>query len=251
MFDAHAHLDFPEFDADRDAVLERAQARGVRGVVVPGVDEASWERARRLGFPYCVGVHPQWLQEDERDPAAIEAALRADPGAVGVGETGLDARVDVPAERQRAVFEAHLRAAAARSLPVVLHVVGRHGAALAILERHAPLRGMVHGFSGAPEVARRYLALGLHLSFGGLVTRPRALKARAAATAVPLERLLVETDSPSAPPDGAFAERNEPSLLPLVVEALAALRGETSELVGERTEANARALFGLVARARG
>ncbi len=245
MFDAHAHLDFPDFDEDRDAVLERARKAGVRGVVVPGVNASGWARARRLGLPYCVGVHPEWLARDDREAHAIEAALRADGGAVGIGETGLDARIDVPSDRQLEVFEAHLRAAAARKLPVVLHVVGRHGAALAILERHAPLRGMVHGFSGAGQVAQRYLRLGLHISFGGMVTRERATKTRAAARVVPAERLLVETDCPSMAPVGAPSQRNEPSFLPLVVKALAALRDEPAKVLGARTEANARALFAL------
>jgi TatD DNase family protein len=264
LVDAHCHLDFEAFDADRDEVLDRAAAVGVRAIVIPGVHPAQWARAAaivRRGHPrvrlaMAVGWHPEHLArldeltESERsdgvrdesldpewfdpesldpewfDPESLVARLvRAadEHRAVAIGECGLDRRVEtrVSLERQRAVLDAHLEAAKRTGLPLVLHVVRRDGALLDALRPHAPLRGMVHAFTGGPELAREYVALGLHLSFGGGLTRSNARRARDAAAVVPAERVLIETDAPDQTPHGASRPRNEPSFLPLVHDVLA------------------------------
>ena len=251
MIDAHAHLDFEAFDADREAMWARALEAGVEAAVIPGVAPAQWARgaevARALDGAWCVGAHPEWLAELGLSPDALRERLIAEgEGAVAVGELGLDRRVEgaVGREAQEAYLEAQLDAAEALGLPLVLHVVGRHGRLLELLGPRAPLRGMVHAFTGAPEVAARYLELGLHLGVGGALTRPNAKKLRAAAPTIPLGRLLVETDAPDQAPEGREG-RNEPAWLVDVVEALAALRGESVEKVAEATGENARTLFGL------
>ncbi|MBX3247093.1 MAG: TatD family hydrolase [Myxococcales bacterium] len=259
MIDAHCHLDFEAFDADRATVVARAKAAGVEAVVIPGVSPAQWRRAAALRIEgvsalVAVGWHPEYLASasdvpEAADEAADEAALTDAAtrfGAAAIGECGLDRRVEdrFPLSRQREVFEAHVRVARALALPLVLHVVRRDRAALDLLAPFAPLRGMVHGFVGAPEVAREYLALGLHLSFGGGVTRPGARRARASAPIVPDDRLLVETDAPDQAPWGAPSERNEPAFLGRIVAELARLRGTSEDAVAKQTAANARALFG-------
>lgn len=248
FFDAHAHLDFETFDADRDEVLERAAAAGVGAVVLPGVSEAQWERAhalvgrghRRVRLAMAVGHHPEHLDPTPElvslEAQIVDAAERFD--AVAIGECGLDRRVEtqVSLERQLAILDAHLRAAKRTALPLVLHVVRRDGAMLDALRPHAPLRGMVHAFTGSAETARAFVALGLHLSFGGALTRPSARRVREAAAATPPDRVLLETDAPDQTPTGAPTERNEPAYLPLVATALD--RPEVD------AAANARALFG-------
>ncbi|MCB9611816.1 MAG: TatD family hydrolase [Sandaracinus sp.] len=232
FFDAHAHLDFETFDADRDEVLERAAKAGIGAVVLPGVSRAQWERAHALvrrGHPdvrlaMAVGHHPEHL-DPTLDPLVLEAQLvdAAERfGAVAIGECGLDRRVEaqVDLERQLAVLGAHVRAAKRTGLPLVLHVVRRDGPMLDALRPHAPLRGMVHAFTGSAETARAFVALGLHLSFGGALTRPNARRIREAAAAIPADRVLLETDAPDQSPTGAPTERNEPAYLPLVATAL-------------------------------
>ena len=249
MIDAHAHIDFSVFDEDRTQVLRRARDVGIETIVIPGVAPAQWDRSTKLGFPCCVGFHPQWLEHDPEIPQTrsqltsyiLEHAERLN--AVGIGEFGLDRRSSASEHTQKIFFHAHLNAAKESGLPIVLHVVGRHGAALEMLSSFAPLRGMVHGFSASVEVAKAYLRLGLNLCFGGLITRTTAKKARSVARSVPLDHLLIETDSPDMLPVGAPTIRNEPSYLPYVLRALTELRSETEREIATRTCENAKELF--------
>jgi TatD DNase family protein len=193
------------------------------------------------------------------------ASIPRQPGPV-VGECGLDGDVArgrfgraVSLDRQRAVLDAHVEVARALGAPLVLHVWRAHGAMLAALARHgrAPLRGVVHSYSGPAELVPAYVALGLHLSFAAAVTRPTARRPLAAARAVPAHRLLVETDAPAQVATGACARapaaereavvppRGEPADLPRIAAALAVARGESLDALARRTTANARELFGL------
>jgi TatD DNase family protein len=227
------------FDADRNVVLDRAHAVGVRAVVLPGVSSARWGFAASLGQPMCVGIHPEWIATEQTTADALRTAAQTH-GAVGIGEFGLDVRVGGPdgALAQIEQCEIHLDVAHELDLPIVLHVVRRHGAMLELLRKTE--RGMVHGFTAAPEVALDYVRHGLHVSFGPRVCDERSKKARAAAQVVPLDRLLVETDAPHA--KGA---RGEPADLVDVIDALASLREEEASAIAEATAHNARTLFGL------
>ena len=222
-------------------MIARALRAGVETILIPGVDLAQWARAASLKseavrLRFAAGVHPE---SDGDDLAALEGWLDR-LGAAAVGELGWDARHG-DLDRQSELADAQLELARARDLPVILHVVRAHGLALERLARHAPLSGVVHGYSGAAELVPRYLALGLSLSFGPSVTRPRARKVREAARRVPLDRLLVETDAPDQRVSG---ERGEPAELVQVIDALASLRGETAEAIARATTENARRLFG-------
>ncbi len=249
--DAHCHLDFPAFDGDRDAVRARAREAGVAGLVVAGVRPADWPAQRALAGPavkWTAGLHPMCVAEGEDWEAAVAALPDAFAGAdaaVGVGETGLDGRFGDRLEAQTAAFRAHLAFARARDLPVVLHVVRAHGAALDVLRGDGVPRagGMMHAFSGSAEVAEVCVDLGLHVSFAGPIVNANARKLRAAAARVPLDRLLVETDAPDQPlPDGPA--RNEPACVRRVAAAVAAARGEDEETVLRAAARNAAALFG-------
>jgi TatD DNase family protein len=257
VIDTHCHLDKPEFDPDREAVLARARAAGVTEVVVPAIGPDGWAAlaawaARTPGVHFGLGIHPQLLPEldpagDDRRLADLEAAL-ARGGAVGVGECGLDgpsAEAGAPLDRQVAVLRGHLRLARRLALPVMLHCLKAHDALLALLEEEPlPAGGVLHSFSGSADQVRAYLRHGLHFSFAGPVTYERARKPLDAARAVPRDRLLVETDAPDQTPR-PHRGRNEPAFLPGIAEAVAAALGATPGEVDALTTANARALFRL------
>ena len=261
MIDAHCHLDLDDFANDRDEVLQRARAKGVAGFLVAGVGPGGWASQVALSHRHpdiriTLGLHP-WTSaaatNDAQDTMLAELAdtvKQSDPRRqlVGIGELGLDRSRRVPKDslgRQEKAFIFQLRLAMEEDLPIVLHVVAAHGRALELLETHGmPTRGgMVHSFSGSLEVATRYLALGLHLSFAGAITNPEAKRLRSVAAQVPSERLLVETDCPDQTPKAMGTIRNEPSNLLRVVEALAAIRTEPIDSVAEATERNTRQLF--------
>ncbi len=257
VIDTHCHLDKPEFDADREAVLSRARGAGVTDIVVPAVGPDRWDAlaawaSRTPGLHFGLGIHPQLLPEldaagDDRRLADLEAAL-APGGAVGIGEGGLDGpSVDAGAamDRQVAVLRAHLRLARRLGLPVMLHCLGAHEPMLSLLEEEPlPAGGVLHSYSGSADQVRGYLRHGLHFSFAGPVTYERARKPLEAARAVPRERLLLETDAPDQTPR-PHRGRNEPAFLPGIAAALAAAIGVAPAELDALTTANARALFRL------
>ncbi len=222
LFDTHCHLDDPRFDADRDATMARAAAAGVGGVLVPGVIEAQWPRLRALarahGWRFGVGTHPQCLPESRAVPAELD-------GASAIGECGLDKPTPVPMDEQERVLEAHLALARESGLPLILHCYRAHDRMLPLLRRWAPLRGVMHSYSGGPELVDAYVALGLHVSFAGPVTWENARKPVHALLRVPRERLLAETDAPDQCPRPHHG-RSEPAYLVHVVEAMERIRGE-------------------------
>lgn len=253
LYDSHCHLDAPALAGDRAAVIARAEARGVGAVLVPAVAPAGWACLGTLrdvwsGVRIAIGVHPHALVA--LAPSALDAALasleaRARAlGAAAIGECGFDDRVAIDLEHQGAIVDAHLEVARALDLPLVLHVVGAHGAALARMERHGRLRagGVVHAWSGAAELVPRWTALGFSIGIGPVVTWRRARRVKESARVVPLEHLLVETDARDGRLEGA--SRGEPADVAEVARAVAALRGMTELDVREATYANAVRLFG-------
>lgn len=250
IIDSHSHLDAPEFDPDRAAVIARARAAGVRAQILPAIDQRSWPRLKSLcattpGLLPAYGLHPLLLA-DHRDAHLVELAdwLR-DEAPVAVGECGLDFYVeDLDRARQQAVFEAQLALARQFDLPVIIHARRAVEAVILTLRRFAPLTGVVHSFPGSIEQARELEKLGFRLGIGGPLTYPRARKLREVVVTVPLEQLLVETDAPDQPLCGHQGQRNEPARCVEVVELIARLRGLPVAQVAEQLVANALALFG-------
>lgn len=215
--------------------MARAAAAGVVRVVVPGVEAAQWPRLRadaaRFGWLFGVGTHPQVLPTSRAVPDDVA-------GAAAIGECGLDGPTPVAMEEQEAVLEAHLALARETGLPLLLHCYRAHHRMLPLLRRWAPLRGVMHSYSGGPELVRDYVALGLHLSYAGPVTWENARKPLHALLATPAERLLAETDAPDQCPR-PHRGRSEPAFLVHVVEAMERARGEP---LRERLVENAAAL---------
>jgi TatD DNase family protein len=258
LFDTHAHLDQEEFNADRAAVIEQALAAGVDRILCVAVDAESSAAAVRLAeeFPQvyaAVGIHPN----------STAAALPGDwehilklldhPKVVALGETGLDRYWDAaPLELQQAFFVRHLELSCEHRLPVVIHCRDAQENLLPLLRTAAaagPLRGIMHAMSGDAAFAAECLALGLHISFAGNVTykNKKFEPLRAAAAVVPLDRLLVETDSPYLTPEPLRGreKRNEPANVTHTAKFLAELRGISFDQLEAATRENALRLFGL------
>lgn len=256
LFDSHAHLDFADFGDDVEAVLDRARAAGVAGVVTVGSgrglggNDAAVALANRHGDVWAaVGIHPH----DARlaDAAAMErvGALLDRDRVVAVGETGLDYRYDrSPRSEQRAAFVAHVRLAREMRLPLVVHSREAEADTMAILEGEgaADAGGVLHCFSGGDEMARRALAIGLRISFSGVITFPKADALRAVARdVVPLDRTLIETDAPFLAPVPRRGRRNEPAYVVHTAAKLAEIHGVSIGDVARITTLAARDLFRL------
>jgi TatD DNase family protein len=252
-FDAHCHLEHEAFEGDVDFVIDEARALGVERIHVPGFSPATWPRAGALsreGIVRGVGLHPWWVDAvtdaDVDDGLARLSSMLAREDVCSVGEIGLDRARDRKRSiaRQERAFLAQLELARAHALPIVLHVVSAHGRVLELLERASSTHsGLVHGFTGAPEIATRYVGLGLHVSFGPAITRTDARRARASAGAVPDARLLVETDAPDQAVEGRVGQRGEPSALGGVISALAVIRGQSPDDIAAIAYENASRLF--------
>lgn len=251
LVDSHCHLDVVEFDADRAAVLQRAQAAGVAHQVIPAIDAAGWPKLKALcaaadGLHPAYGLHPMYLDaHEDAHLQALEGWVR-DERPVAVGECGLDYFVEgLDHDRQQLVFDAQLALAKQFDLPVIVHARRAVDAVIASIRRFPGVRGVIHSYSGSPEQARQLWDLGFLLGLGGPVTYERASRLRRLAAEMPLDYLLLETDAPDQPDAAHRDQRNEPARLTQVLDTIAALRGESRERIAEATTANARALFGF------
>jgi TatD DNase family protein len=253
LFDTHAHLDVREFDADRDAVLARARAAGVRRILTVGTDAESSRAAialagREPDVWATVGIHPHDAgAADEAALAEVERLAR-EPRVVAIGEIGLDFFRNLsPREAQEHVFRRLLALARQVRKPVVVHCRDAHAETLAVLaeERAGEVSGIMHCFSGDVDVARRCLDLGLLISLAGPVTYPNPRALPDVARFVPGDRLVVETDCPFLPPQGYRGQRNEPAYVALTAARVAELRGEPLEALARRMSENARRLLGV------
>ncbi len=257
MVDSHCHIAGPEFAGDLDDVIARAREAGVSQALVilaaedePELAQAAAVAARWDGVRFAVGVHPQaaGLFADDPDGAARCAAeaIAAQPGVRAVGEIGLDYHYErAPREVQQAVFRAQIRLARDLGRPIVIHTREATDDTFRILaeERASTVGGVLHCFTGDREMAQQGIDAGLHVSLSGIVTFPRAYELREVARMLPLERLLIETDSPFLAPVPYRGSRNEPARVTRVAEVVAEVRGMTAPEVGEAALRNYVALF--------
>ena len=259
LVDSHSHLQLDEFDADREAVLERARAAGVEAVVVLGIDIESSERALALAerFPEVIataGCHPHEAASLDRDAWQRLGELVRHPRAAAVGEIGLDFYRNLsPRETQLEVFRRQLDLAAEVGLPVAIHCRDAHAEMEAIVTEWARQRqragfsgllGVMHYFSGDLELAGRYVEMGFLISVHGSVTYPHSERLRRVGASLPLESLVLETDAPYGAPQSRRGRRNEPAYLVETAEFLARLRGEPVERVAGTTGENAKRWLG-------
>ncbi|MBI2861714.1 MAG: TatD family hydrolase [Chloroflexi bacterium] len=253
LVDSHAHLVDEQFRPDLDDVLQRAFAAGVTQIVNTAVDlpssrEAVASTARYPKLLATVGVHPHAATSYTNDVEQALAELAAAPEVVAVGEIGLDYYRDYsPRAAQRQTFERQLGLAERLGLPVVIHTRQAHEDLLAIIRDwragDPARRGVMHCYSGPLDAAFELIDLGFYISIAGPITYPNAGRLREVVAAIPLERLLIETDCPALPPVPHRGERNEPVHLPLIAQAIAEVRQVSLAEVIQATQANAAALF--------
>jgi TatD DNase family protein len=257
LIDSHCHIAGPEFVEDLDQVISRAHAAGVsRAFVIlaaddqPELDQANQVSARWGDVRFSIGVHPHAAGKFEADPEEaareVSRAIDAQPLSRAIGEIGLDYHYDfAPREVQQQVFREQIRLAHRLKRPIVIHTREAEGDSFRILteERASEIGGVFHCFTGDRDMARRVLDIGFHLSLAGIVTFPRALELKEVARMVPLDRLLIETDSPFLAPVPYRGKRNEPAHVARVAEVIADLRNTSAEAVAEATRENFDRLF--------
>ncbi|RLU06495.1 hydrolase TatD [Pseudomonas prosekii] len=254
LIDTHTHLDFPDFDADRPALLEQSRALGVRQIVVLGVYRGNWQRVWDLvssdvDLHAAFGLHPVYL--DQHQPEDLTALgdwltrLAGHRQLCAVGEIGLDYFIEtLDRERQQALFDAQLQLAADFNLPALIHVRRSHAAVIATLKRFRLKRaGIIHAFAGSQEEAREYLKLGFKLGLGGAATWPQALRMHRVLAQLPLDAVVLETDSPDMAPAMFAGQRNSPAHLPAICAALADIMAISPEQLAAASTANACQLF--------
>jgi TatD DNase family protein len=256
FFDTHTHLFDERFREDLPAVLQRAATAGVTRMLCLGIDRASNAAVGELircqvSVWGAVGLHPNCLHAVQPgDWDEVVRLAQSEPRIVAIGETGLDHYwQDTPWSDQETYFKYHLELAHRLNKPIAIHCREAHADVLRLLndhyERYGPLRGIMHAFSGSLEVARQCWEMGLHISFAGMVTYPKANELRQVVREVPLERLLLETDSPYLAPQPVRGRRNEPAYLMHTARQVANLRDLTLEQLAEITTVNACRLFGI------
>jgi TatD DNase family protein len=258
LIDSHVNLHAPQFDEDREAVISRALASGVRLMVNICDRVSNFEAVRQVArHPdiWCtVGTHPHEAKEDPDLQAETLIRLAADPRVVGVGECGLDFHYDLsPREVQVQVFRAHVAAARETGLPLVVHTREADDVMAEILEAEyakAPFRILLHCYTSGAELARRAAALGAWFSVSGIATFKAAEDVRALVRDMPAERIMVETDCPYLAPVPFRGRRCEPAMLPKVLEKLAEIRGWTLAEAEARTEEAFFAVFDRIPRPR-
>jgi TatD DNase family protein len=255
--DSHAHIDGPEFDSDRDEVLQRARDAGVGTILNVGTGDphsGAFESAARLAEQHediytAVGVHPHDARLYDDSAEELIGKLLSGPRVIAWGEIGLDFHYDnSPRDVQLEVFRRQLRAARQLGVPVIIHTREAEHETIEILRdewQDSQLPGIMHCFSGSAALASQCVELGFSISFSGIVTFKKADDLRAVAEGVPLERLLIETDCPYLTPVPHRGKRNEPAYVVEVARCLAELRGMTVDEMGELTTRNFSRIFQL------
>ena len=250
-FDSHSHMDDRRFDDDRVGIMDELKSHGVGLLMNVGCDLPSSERsvalAERYPFVYAaVGSHPD--DADHVDGRLLDRyrALAGHEKVRAIGEIGLDYHYeDVPRARQIIAFEQQLELAEALKLPVIVHEREAHGDAMDIVRRHPDVRGVFHCFSGSKELALWLVERGWYIGFTGVVTFKNARRAVEAVQALPLDRILIETDCPYMAPEPYRGRRNDSRYVPLVAAKIAEIRGLTPDEAGNITTENAKRLFGI------
>ncbi len=253
LIDTHAHIDMEDFGADFEQMLARAQENGVQKIIIPAVEPSTFERVLKTAekspnLYAAIGVHPEDAKNFDENALNLMEKMIKHPKVVAVGEIGLDYYWDRSYnDVQKAVFEAQIEFAKKHDKPIIVHDREAHGDSLEILKRTnaAEVGVVMHCFSGSPEFALECVKEGFYIALGGVVTFKNAKKMKEVAKIVPLERLLLETDSPYLTPVPFRGKRNEPAYVKYAAEEIANLRGIGFEELARATTENAIKIFRL------
>lgn len=255
LVDSHCHLDFPDFAAERDAIVARAREQGIGRLVTISTKVHKFPEIRTIAENYddvfcSVGTHPHYADKEPEITTAELVKLTSHPKVVAIGEAGLDYfRNNSSVENQEQGFRRHIAAARETGLPLVIHAREADEDVARILEEESA-KGtfpfVLHCFTGGPDLAKRGLALGGYISFSGVITFKKNEALRAIAASVPQDRMLVETDAPYLAPEPHRGKRNEPAFVTNTARALAAARGSDFDTVAKQTTENFFRLFSKV-----
>jgi TatD DNase family protein len=250
LIDTHAHLDFPQFSKDREEVIARSQKQ-LKYIINVGADLASSHRSLELSLNYnkifsTVGIHPHDATDlDQKSLIVMKDLAKADK-VVGIGETGLDFHYDnSPRNIQKQAFQKQIDLAQEINLPLVIHSREADEETMSMLEKNNVENGIWHCFSSNKEIARKVLDLGLYIAFGGIITFKNAENIRDLIKSLPLDRLLIETDSPFLTPVPHRGQRNQPAYVEYVVKKIAEIKETSLEEVAEKTTKNAERVYRL------
>jgi len=255
LFDTHTHLDQEEFDDERSEILARAEAVGVTRLVAVGTTAEASRKCVELAVQYpgvfaAVGIQPNYVAEAAANDWEKIEELVTEPGVVAVGETGLDRYWDfTPFKQQQEYFDRHIRLAQAHDLPFIVHMRDCDADIMEMLRAahdRGRLKGIMHSFTGDAAMAAECIAMGLHISFAGMITFKKSPALRECAATIPSNRLLIETDCPYLSPEPVRGKKpNEPAYLRHTAQCVAEVRGISLEELAQQTTANAKRLFAV------
>ena len=249
LVDSHCHLDFPDFAAEREAIIARARSAGVETMLTISTRLDEFDGVRAIAEAHdaiwcSVGDHPHEAKDHDALVPQELVARAAHPKVVGIGETGLDFHYDLsPRDVQERVFRVHIEASRETGLPLIIHAREADREVARILDEERPPPGVMHCFSSGRTLAEAALAVGFYISISGIVTFRNAEELRAIVCDLPVDRLLVETDAPYLAPVPYRGKRNEPAFVAATAAAVAALKGLQAEDLAEITSANFFRLF--------
>jgi len=249
LIDTHCHIDFEAFDHDRESVLERALNASVHDIIVPGVAKSSWLRTISVcsEYPQChlaLGLHPIFIDEHQPQHLSLLNKLVPEHKPIAIGEIGLDYFLKtLDKEKQRAFFRKQLVLAEKHQLPVIVHNRKAHDDAIAILREIGGHGGIIHAFNGSIQQAEKYIEMGFLLGFGGMLTYARSSKLRRLVRTLPVDRIVLETDSPDMTVAQHRGKRNKPEYIPLILQAMADIKNMTAPEVARITTQNVQSIW--------
>ena len=253
LIDTHCHIDVEAFDDDRETVIEKAKQAGVKTIIIPAVASAGWHSLialseQNVDLHFALGLHPYFVDKHSDNDLEELVQMLDQEHAVAVGEIGLDYYdKHLNQQKQRYFFEAQVKIAEQYELPIIVHARKSHDDIIQILKKEQFSRGgIMHAFNGSIQQAETFIKLGFKLGFGGMLTYERSTKLRSLAKALPLEAIVLETDSPDMTVQSHRGQRNSPEYLPEVLQSLADVRQQRVELVAAQTTANANAVLRLI-----
>ncbi|MBL1320745.1 MAG: TatD family hydrolase [Methylophaga sp.] len=251
LIDSHCHLDFKEFDLDRDQLLSHCQQLGIKDIVIPGVTAQRWNKlltvcqGSAMLHP-ALGLHPMFMAKHQPEHLIQLAEHISNHHIIAVGEIGLDFYIaDHDKESQVELFSVQLKIAQQAKLPVLLHVRKAHEQTISLLKQYPVVRGIIHAFSGSLQQAKQYQDLGFLLGIGGAITHLRATRLRAMVSQLPLSSIVLETDAPDMPLHLMKQQYNTPENITVILDALTALRTENKDVIASTTTENCQRVLGL------
>ena len=253
LFDTHCHLDFDDFDHDRDDVINNAKQHGVNNILVPSVTQKTWHKTIKLckqsaACHLALGLHPVFIEKHQPQHLNELDELTTDHQPIAIGEIGLDFYNNKNIEnkeKQTLFFDKQLVIAKQHNLPVIIHNRKAHDQCISLLQEHQVKGGIIHAFNGSIQQAEKYIEMGFMLGFGGMLTFERSSKLKKLVQQLHIESIVLETDAPDMTVSQHSGERNSPEYIPYILNSLSKLTGKTTEEVAQITTQNAKQVLNL------